>query len=58
MQLYFQESQTQLYLKGREGCWEGEREKIGNNDKDKNEFVMYTWLFDHLENPGKDYQEK
>lgn len=61
MQLDFQESQTQLYLKGREGCREGEREtggKKGNGDEDKNEIVIHSWLFDHLEYPGKDYQQK
>lgn len=59
MQLYFQESQAQLHLKGREGYWEDEREKKkGNGDEDKNEFVIYSWLFDHLEYSGKDYQQK
>lgn len=58
MQLYFQESQAQLHLKGREGYWEGERGKKGNCDEDKNEFAIYSWLFDHLEYSGKDYQQK
>lgn len=58
MKLYFQESQAQLHLKGREGYWEGEWEKKGNGDEDKNEFVIYSWLFDHLEYSGKDYQQK
>lgn len=33
-------------------------EKKGNGDEDKNEFVIYSWLFDHLKYPGKDYQQK
>lgn len=35
-----------------------EREKKGNGDEDKNEFVIYSWLFDHLEYSGKDYHQK
>lgn len=35
------------------------RKRKGNGDEDKNEFVIHSWIFDHLEYPGKkDYQKK